>query len=49
VDSSEEDLARVLQFGDEGDWLSMAEYLRGVLEGWPDDAAVLCWLGVAER
>ena len=49
VDSSEEDLARALQFGDEGDWLSMAEYLRGVLEGWPDDATVLCWLGVAER
>jgi tetratricopeptide (TPR) repeat protein len=49
VDSSEEDLARALQFGDEGDWLSMAEYLRGILEGWPDDATVLCWLGVAER
>ena len=49
MDSSEEDLARALQFGDEGDWLAMAEHLRAVLEGWPDDPAVLCWLGVAER
>ena len=48
-DSSEEDLARALQFGDEGDWLAMAEHLRGLLEGRPDDPAVLCWLGVAER
>ena len=49
VDSSEEDLARALQIGEEGDWLAMAEHLRAVLEGWPDDPAVLCWLGVAER
>lgn len=48
-DSSEEDLARALQFGDEGDWPTMAEHLRAVLEGRPDDPAVLCWLGVAER
>ena len=47
--SSEEDLARALQFGDEGDWPAMAEHLRAVLEGRPDDPAVLCWLGVAER
>lgn len=49
MDSSEEDLARALQFGDERDWQSMAEHLRAVLEGWPDDPVVLCWLGVAER
>ena len=49
VDSPEEDLARAPQFGEEGDWLAMAEHLRAALEGWPDDPAVLCWLGVAER
>ena len=47
--SSEEDLARALQFRDEVDWVAMAEHLRGLLEGWPDDATVLCWLSVAER
>jgi tetratricopeptide (TPR) repeat protein len=49
VDSSEADLARALQFGDEGDWLSMAEHLSAALEGSEDDPAILCWLGVAER
>jgi tetratricopeptide (TPR) repeat protein len=48
-DASEEDLARAIQFGDEGDWLGMAEHLRFLLEGGSDDPAVLCWLGVAER
>jgi tetratricopeptide (TPR) repeat protein len=49
VDSSEADLARALQFGDEGDWLSMAEHLNAALEGSENDPAILCWLGVAER
>jgi Flp pilus assembly protein TadD len=49
VNASEEDLARALQFGDEGDWPSMAEHLREVLEHCSEDPAVLCWLGVAER
>lgn len=49
MDSSEEDLARALQFGDEGDWLAMAEHLRVALDDRPSDPAVLCWLGVAER
>lgn len=49
MDASEADLARALQFGDEGDWLSMAELLNAALEGSEDDPAILCWLGVAER
>ncbi|HIF07141.1 MAG TPA: hypothetical protein EYQ64_09390 [Gemmatimonadetes bacterium] len=49
MDSSDADLDRALQFGDEGDWPSMAEHLRVALEDRPDDPAVLCWLGVAER
>jgi Flp pilus assembly protein TadD len=46
---TEDELARALQFGDEGDWMNMAEHLRVALEGRPDDPTVLCWLGVAER
>ena len=49
MDSSDADLARALQFGDEGDWPSMAEHLRAALQDRPEDSAVLCWLGVAER
>ncbi len=49
MNSSEADLARALQFGDEGDWPAMAEDLRAVLIDFPEDSAVLCWLGVAER
>jgi len=45
----EADLARALELGDEGDWSAMADHLLAMLEGDPDDPAVLCWLGVAER
>lgn len=41
-------LGRALALADEGDWAGMAEVLREELEGDPG-AAVLCWLGVAER
>ena len=45
----EERLDRALQLGDEGNWEGMAEHLREMLEESPQDAVVLCWLGVAER
>jgi len=45
-----EDLLRqALDRGDEGDWEGMAEELRDALEMVPEDPAILCWLGVAER
>jgi len=49
MDVLEERLERTLALGDEGDWEGMAEDLKGLLEDYPDNAAVLCWLGVAER
>lgn len=49
MEDLEQELERALQFGDEGEWGEMATYLRDVLEDAPDDPAVLCWLGVAER
>lgn len=42
-------LARAREFGFEGDYEGMAEYLREALEDHPADPAVLCFLGVAER
>lgn len=42
-------LARAHRFGDDGDFQGMADHLRTLLEEFPEDAAVLCWLGVAER
>lgn len=42
-------LQQALSRGDEGDWEGMAEELREALELVPEDPAVLCWLGVAER
>lgn len=42
-------LARALRMGDEGDWEGMAHSLAEALESDPDDAYLLCWLGVAER
>lgn len=42
-------LDRALSLGDEGRWQEMAELLAGALEDEPDDAYLLCWLGVAER
>jgi tetratricopeptide (TPR) repeat protein len=42
-------LQRALTLGEEGDWLSASELLLDRLEEFEDDAAVHCWLGVAER
>ena len=42
-------LQQALGRGDEGDWEGMAEELREALELVPEDPALLCWLGVAER
>ncbi len=42
-------LERALTLADEGDWQSSAELLREGLESFDDEAAVHCWLGVAER
>lgn len=42
-------LERVLDLGAEEDWSAAADLLRDHLEDFPDDPAVLCWLGVAER
>lgn len=48
-DELEPILRRAHGFGDEGDWDGMAVTLREALERYPDDAALLCWLAVAER
>ncbi|RMH22170.1 MAG: tetratricopeptide repeat protein [Gemmatimonadetes bacterium] len=45
----DEALTRALALGDEGDWDGMADALEALLEAHPDDATVLCWLGVAEQ
>ena len=45
----ESGLERARGLGDDGDFQGMAEHLRALLEDFPDAAAVLCWLGVAER
>jgi len=42
-------LRQALDRGDDGDWEGMAEELREALEVVPEDPALLCWLGVAER
>lgn len=42
-------LRQALDRGDEGDWEGMAEALGEALEEVPQDPALLCWLGVAER
>jgi tetratricopeptide (TPR) repeat protein len=42
-------LQQARELGEEGDYDGMAERLREALEDDPDDPAVLCWLGVAER
>ncbi len=42
-------LQEALALGEEGDWAAMAEALSQALDTVPDDPAVLCWLGVAER
>ena len=45
----EELLARAQEMGEEGDYDGMAEALRDGLEDFPGEAALLCFLGVAER
>lgn len=47
--SVEEILKQALALGDEGRWEEMARLLAGALEEEPDDAYLLCWLGVAEQ
>jgi len=42
-------LERALALFDEEDWERAAELLRDRLADYPDDPAVHCWLGVAER
>jgi tetratricopeptide (TPR) repeat protein len=42
-------LRQALDRGEEGDWEGMARELNEALEAVPDDPAILCWLGVAER
>lgn len=42
-------LERALTCADEGDWQEMARILRDNVEDHAEDAAVHCWLGVAER
>src|SRR5690606_3511588 len=42
-------LARVLSLGEDEDWASAADLLAEPLEEFDDEAAVHCWLGVAER
>lgn len=42
-------LDRALALADEGDWTGMADILRDRLDEFEDEAAVQCWLGVAER
>jgi len=42
-------LQQALDLGEEGDWEGMATQLSEALEAHPDDPALLCWLGVAER
>lgn len=46
---TEEVLQRALALGQEGDWEGMADTLSDALDQVPDDPALLCWLGVAER
>jgi tetratricopeptide (TPR) repeat protein len=45
----ETELARALTRAEEGDWGEAANILLGVLEDDPENAHLLCWLGVAER
>ncbi len=42
-------LDRALFLADEGDWDGMAELLRERIADFEEEAAVHCWLGVAER
>ena len=42
-------LTQALGLGEEGDWQGSAESLRDHLGDFPEDAAIHCWLGVAEQ
>lgn len=42
-------LYQARELGEEGDFAGMAERLREELDTYPDEPALLCWLGVAER
>lgn len=42
-------LDRALTLADEGDWATMADVLRDHVAEFEDEAAIHCWLGVAER
>lgn len=42
-------LNQARELGEEGDFAGMAERLRDELEDYPDEPALLCWLGIAER
>ncbi|MDH3271716.1 MAG: hypothetical protein OEN56_10305 [Gemmatimonadota bacterium] len=42
-------LERALDLGEEDDWAGAAELLRDYLDEFDEDAAMHCWLGVAER
>lgn len=42
-------LQQARELGDEGDFAGMAERLRDELDNYPDEPALLCWLGAAER
>jgi tetratricopeptide (TPR) repeat protein len=48
-DAIAEVLQRALDMAEDGEWDRVAETLREALEEHPDDAYVLCWLGMAER
>jgi tetratricopeptide (TPR) repeat protein len=45
----EELLGRAHSMAEEGDWEGMADMLRDYLSDFEDQAAIHCWLGVAER
>lgn len=42
-------LTQARELGEEGDYDGMAQRLRDGMEDHPDEPALLCWLGVAER
>jgi tetratricopeptide (TPR) repeat protein len=49
VDDVDQLLERAHAKAEEGDWEGMADMLRDSLADFEDEAAVHCWLGVAER
>lgn len=49
IDEFDQALQRALVLGDEGNWDGMAGAVADLLEDDPESAALLCWLGVAER